>query len=43
MRVKEGEKQVLVVDVRDITIRDQKEKDIVLQMEDVVVVPESFF
>lgn len=40
---KDGEKQTLVVDVRDITIRDQKEKDILLQTEDVVVVPESFF
>jgi len=43
MRVKDGAKEILTVDVRDITVRDMKEKDIVLQSEDVVIIPESFF
>lgn len=43
MRVKDGVKEIFAVDVRDITIHDMKEKDIVLEPEDVVIIPESFF
>lgn len=43
MRIKDGVKEIFAVDVRDITIHDMKEKDAVLEPEDVVIIPESFF
>ncbi|HAJ56743.1 MAG TPA: hypothetical protein DCL35_03110 [Candidatus Omnitrophica bacterium] len=43
MRVKDGDKQVMMVDVRDITLKNEKEKDLVLAPEDVIIIPESFF
>jgi len=43
MRVENGEKTTITVNVKDITDKDQKEKNIVLQADDIVFVPESFF
>lgn len=43
MRVEKGEKKTITVNIKDITERDQKDKDIVLQSDDIVYVPESFF
>jgi polysaccharide export outer membrane protein len=43
MRVNAGNQETITVDVRDITIRNMKEKDVVIHPDDVVVVPESFF
>ncbi|MDD5439050.1 MAG: polysaccharide export protein [Candidatus Omnitrophica bacterium] len=43
MRVTEGQKETIKINVKDITEKGQKEKDILLEPEDVVVVPESFF
>ena len=38
-----GEKQTITINVKDVTEKDQKDKNIVLQAEDIVIVPESFF
>jgi polysaccharide export outer membrane protein len=43
MRMKDGEKQTITINVRDITDKGQKDKDITLEPEDIVFVPESFF
>lgn len=44
MRMTEGgEKKTITVNVKDITEKDEKDKNIVLQAEDLVIVPESFF
>ncbi|MCM8761233.1 MAG: SLBB domain-containing protein, partial [Candidatus Omnitrophica bacterium] len=43
MRTEGGQRTTIVINVEDITRKDQKEKDIVLQPEDIVYVPESFF
>ncbi len=44
MRVTEtGEKKTITINVKDITEKDQKDKNIVLEAEDIVIVPESFF
>ena len=43
MRVKDGEKITIKVNVKDITEKGQKKKDIVLEADDIVFVPESFF
>jgi protein involved in polysaccharide export with SLBB domain len=44
MRMTEGgEKKTITVNVKDITEKDEKDKNIVLQAEDIVIVPESFF
>jgi len=43
MRVKGGKKKTIKVRVKDITVRGQKEKDVVLEADDIVFVPESFF
>lgn len=43
MRVKEGEKKTIKIRVKDITVKGEKEKDIVLEADDIVFVPESFF
>ena len=43
MRVEEGGKATIFVNIKDITEKDQKDKDIVLQADDIVFVPESFF
>jgi len=43
MRMEGGAKKTITVNVEDITERSEKEKDIVLKAEDMVVVPESFF
>jgi protein involved in polysaccharide export with SLBB domain len=44
MRKQENGKQIVIkVNVRDITVKGRKDKDIVLQPDDSIVVPESFF
>jgi len=43
MRVDEGQKKTVFVNIKDITEKDQKDKDIDLQADDIVFVPESFF
>ena len=43
MRTKEDEQETIIIRVRDITEKGEKEKDIVLEPGDVVFVPESFF
>jgi len=43
MRVENGEKKTIIINVKDITEKSQKDKDIVLQPEDVVYASESFF
>jgi len=39
----EGGKQTITINVKDVTEKDRKDKNIVLQAEDIVIVPESFF
>ena len=43
MRIENGEKKAIIIRVKDITEKGEKDKDIVLQPDDVVFVPESFF
>jgi polysaccharide export outer membrane protein len=43
MRVNQGQKETLTINVKDITDRGQKEDDVTLQPDDIIVVPESFF
>ena len=43
MRMEDGKKKTIVINAKDITERGDKDKDIILQAEDIVVVPESFF
>jgi polysaccharide biosynthesis/export protein len=43
MRVEEGEKKTIFVNIKDITEKNQQDKDIVLKADDIVFVPESFF
>jgi polysaccharide export outer membrane protein len=43
MRSEGSSKRTIVINVNDITDKDQKDKDIVLQSEDIIYVPESFF
>ncbi|OGW83152.1 MAG: hypothetical protein A2987_04350 [Omnitrophica bacterium RIFCSPLOWO2_01_FULL_45_10] len=43
MRIDEGVTKTIMINVKDITEKGEKEKDIVLKPEDIVYVPESFF
>ena len=43
MREENGKQEVIKVNVKDITVKGEKDKDIVLKPDDIVVVPESFF
>jgi polysaccharide export outer membrane protein len=43
MRKENGKQVIIKVNVRDITVNGRKDKDIVLQPDDAIVVPESFF
>lgn len=43
MRIEDGKKKTIVVNAKSITERGDKDKDIPLQTDDIVVVPESFF
>ena len=43
MRMENGKKKSIKIRVKDITARGHKEKDIVLEADDIVFVPESFF
>jgi len=43
MRVENNEKKTIFVNIKDITEKDQQNKDIVLEADDIVFVPESFF
>jgi len=43
LRSKKGKEEVIKVNIRDITQRNEKNKDVLLEPEDIVFVPESFF
>lgn len=43
MRLVNGKQVVIKVNARDITIKGQKDKDIILKPDDAIVIPESFF
>jgi polysaccharide export outer membrane protein len=43
MRIEEGQKKTIKINLKDITERGEKDKDITLQPEDIVFLPESFF
>ncbi|MFA6142168.1 MAG: polysaccharide biosynthesis/export family protein [Candidatus Omnitrophota bacterium] len=43
MRVEDNEKKTIFINIKDITEKDQKDKDIPLEADDIVFVPESFF
>lgn len=43
MRIENGQKKNIIINVKNITERGDKEKDIPLQPDDIVFVPESFF
>ncbi len=43
MRVENGTKRTIVINTKDITEKDEKDKDIILESGDIVYVPESFF
>ncbi len=43
MRMENGVKKMIVINAKDITQKGQRDKDVTLQPEDMVVVPESFF
>lgn len=43
MRVRDGGKQTITINTKDITDSGDKDKDIMLQADDIVYVPESFF
>ena len=38
-----GKKQTIMINIKDITVRGEKEKDVPLKPNDVIFVPESFF
>jgi protein involved in polysaccharide export with SLBB domain len=39
----DGSKDTIVINIKDITRNDEKEKNILLEPGDIVIVPESFF
>jgi ribosomal protein L16 Arg81 hydroxylase len=43
MRTENGEQKTIKINVKDITEKGQKDKDIVVEPEDIIYVPESFF
>lgn len=43
IRITDEKKETLIIKVKDITERGEKQKDIVVQPEDIIFVPESFF
>lgn len=43
MRSENNEQKTIKVDIREITIKGKKDKDIVLRPDDIILVPESFF
>ena len=43
MRFENGKKKTIVINVKSITEKVDKDKDIILQAEDIIVLPESFF
>lgn len=43
MRIKDGKKETVKINLRDVTKKGDKDKDIALTPDDVVFVPESFF
>lgn len=43
MRVESGTKKTLIVNAKEITERGKKEQDVILEPDDIVFVPESFF
>ncbi|MFH0917769.1 MAG: SLBB domain-containing protein [Candidatus Omnitrophota bacterium] len=43
IRSKDGKEEVIKVNIKDITQKNEKNKDVLLEPEDIVFVPESFF
>lgn len=43
IRVEDDQKKTLIIKVKDITEKGEKDKDVVLRSDDVIFVPESFF
>lgn len=43
MRIKNGMNQNIKIKISDITVRGKKEKDIILEPDDIIFIPESFF
>ena len=43
MRMENGAKKMIIINAKDITEKGQKDKDVALHPEDMIVVPESFF
>ena len=43
IRVKDGKEETVIVAAKDIVEKGQKDKDVMLEPDDVVSVPESFF
>ena len=43
MRMENGKKNTIIVNAKNITEKGEKDKDVVLNAEDIVFVPESFF
>ena len=43
MRIENGDKEIITINVKDITEKGEKDKDAVLKADDMVFVPESFF
>jgi len=43
IRLKDGKKETLIIKIKDITEKGQKDKDITIEPDDIIFVPESFF
>ena len=43
MRIEDGDKETITINVKDITEKGEKDKDVVLKADDMIFVPESFF
>lgn len=43
IRMEDGQKKTIIIPVKDITQKGEKEKDILIKPDDVIYVPESFF
>ena len=43
IRVKDGKKETIIIKVKDITEKGLKEKDVIIEPDDIIFIPESFF
>ena len=43
MRIEDDKKKMIIINVKEITEKGRKDKDLVLNPEDIIVIPESFF